>query len=307
MPRPRVRRKPGKPPAAKSGETGGRKLYAIPSVKPLAARPTIVGVGASAGGLEAFSTLLQSLSPNPDVAIVFVQHLAPQHESALVSLLSGQTAMRHGRRAESRLRDSPERPDDHRRTHAPLERAPRRSHAVHPRRHVLRVAGRVRRAASHRHHPVGHGVRRRAGRTRDQSGRRRHDGAGSCVGEVRRHAPRRHCNRDGRPRVRPERHRREAHRPVAPCVPERRGQSDVRVPGERGGTARDLRPAAAGQRHRFPPLQAPDHQTPSLPADGASSSERCRTVRPAASRRCRGITEPVPGSADPRHQVFSRA
>ena len=93
MPRPRVRRKPGKPPAAKSGETGGRKLYALPSVQPPAAGPTIVGVGASAGGLEAFSTLLQSLSPNPGVVIVFVQHLAPQHESALVSLLSGQTAM----------------------------------------------------------------------------------------------------------------------------------------------------------------------------------------------------------------------
>src|SRR5262252_239315 len=54
---------------------------------------TIVGVGASAGGLEAFSALLQSLPKNPGVALVFVQHLAPQHESALVPLLSGQSTL----------------------------------------------------------------------------------------------------------------------------------------------------------------------------------------------------------------------
>jgi two-component system CheB/CheR fusion protein len=53
----------------------------------------IVGVGASAGGLEAFSTVLRTLPPDPGVAVVFVQHLAPQHESALVTLLSGQSAL----------------------------------------------------------------------------------------------------------------------------------------------------------------------------------------------------------------------
>src|SRR5262249_41572353 len=44
--------------------------------------PTIVGVGASAGGLEAFSQLLEALPSNANVAIIFVQHLSPQHESA---------------------------------------------------------------------------------------------------------------------------------------------------------------------------------------------------------------------------------
>src|SRR5690242_12024226 len=43
----------------------------------------IVGVGASAGGLEAFSQLLQALPPHPGFAMVLVQHLAPTHESAL--------------------------------------------------------------------------------------------------------------------------------------------------------------------------------------------------------------------------------
>src|SRR5262245_15341830 len=53
----------------------------------------IVGVGASAGGLEAFTSLLRSLPPNPRLAIVFVQHLAPQHESALTVLLSSQSTL----------------------------------------------------------------------------------------------------------------------------------------------------------------------------------------------------------------------
>ena len=50
---------------------------------------TVVGVGASAGGLEAFSQLLAGLPPDLDMALVLVQHLAPQHESALPALLSG--------------------------------------------------------------------------------------------------------------------------------------------------------------------------------------------------------------------------
>ncbi len=48
----------------------------------------IVGVGASAGGLEAFTDLLQSLPPDPGVALVFVQHLDPTHESLLAPLLA---------------------------------------------------------------------------------------------------------------------------------------------------------------------------------------------------------------------------
>jgi two-component system, chemotaxis family, CheB/CheR fusion protein len=53
----------------------------------------IVGVGASAGGLEAFTGLLQHLSADTGMAFIFIQHLAPQHASMLVSLLSRSTAM----------------------------------------------------------------------------------------------------------------------------------------------------------------------------------------------------------------------
>jgi two-component system CheB/CheR fusion protein len=51
----------------------------------------IVGLGASAGGLEAFTQLLAHLPPGTGMAFVLVQHLAPEHESMLVDLLSRTT------------------------------------------------------------------------------------------------------------------------------------------------------------------------------------------------------------------------
>jgi two-component system CheB/CheR fusion protein len=53
----------------------------------------IVGIGASAGGLEAISLLLKHLPHPPGMAMVVVQHLAPMHPSALASLLSRVTWM----------------------------------------------------------------------------------------------------------------------------------------------------------------------------------------------------------------------
>ena len=47
----------------------------------------IVGIGASAGGLEAFTRLIQSLPDNTGMAFVLVQHLDPSHESKLPQLL----------------------------------------------------------------------------------------------------------------------------------------------------------------------------------------------------------------------------
>ena len=55
---------------------------------------SIVGVGASAGGFEAFIELLQALPPRPKLALIFVQHLAPSHGSSLPTLLSGYTPLR---------------------------------------------------------------------------------------------------------------------------------------------------------------------------------------------------------------------
>ena len=53
----------------------------------------VVGIGASAGGLEACTALLKALPVNPGMAFVLVQHLDPHHESILHKLLSKTTEM----------------------------------------------------------------------------------------------------------------------------------------------------------------------------------------------------------------------
>lgn len=54
----------------------------------------IVGVGASAGGLEAFSDLLLHLPRNAGLSYVFIQHLDPRHHSLLTELLQRKTPMK---------------------------------------------------------------------------------------------------------------------------------------------------------------------------------------------------------------------
>jgi two-component system CheB/CheR fusion protein len=54
----------------------------------------IVGVGASAGGLEAFIALLRNISADPGIAIVLVQHLDPSHASMLPEILGRETALK---------------------------------------------------------------------------------------------------------------------------------------------------------------------------------------------------------------------
>jgi two-component system CheB/CheR fusion protein len=53
----------------------------------------IVGVGASAGGLDAFRRLLSCLDANLGMAYVFIQHLDPTHPSLMPSLLSRMTVL----------------------------------------------------------------------------------------------------------------------------------------------------------------------------------------------------------------------
>ncbi|MBT8459345.1 MAG: PAS domain-containing protein [Boseongicola sp.] len=54
--------------------------------------PVIVGVGASAGGLDAFHTLLSGLKADHSLAIILVQHLDPDHDSHLTAILSKKIA-----------------------------------------------------------------------------------------------------------------------------------------------------------------------------------------------------------------------
>src|SRR5271156_1533775 len=60
-------------------------------VKTLPGLFPIVGIGASAGGLEAFSELLRHLPEKTGMAFVLVQHLDPKHESGLREILARTT------------------------------------------------------------------------------------------------------------------------------------------------------------------------------------------------------------------------
>ena len=57
------------------------------------ARFPIVGVGASAGGLEAFTQLLKALPLDSGMGFVLIQHLDPEHPSALTQILSRATKL----------------------------------------------------------------------------------------------------------------------------------------------------------------------------------------------------------------------
>ncbi|MBW6401390.1 response regulator [Roseomonas sp. HJA6] len=54
----------------------------------------VVGIGASAGGLEACRKLLDALPAGTGMAFILIQHLDPTHESMMGDLLAGHTTMR---------------------------------------------------------------------------------------------------------------------------------------------------------------------------------------------------------------------
>lgn len=53
----------------------------------------LVGIGASAGGLEAITELLSNLTIDSGMALLVVQHLDPDHASMLTEILARKTAM----------------------------------------------------------------------------------------------------------------------------------------------------------------------------------------------------------------------
>ncbi len=59
-----------------------------PAKKTALASFPIVGIGASAGGLEAFTEFVKAIPPDTDAAFVLVQHLDPNHKSLLTELLA---------------------------------------------------------------------------------------------------------------------------------------------------------------------------------------------------------------------------
>jgi two-component system CheB/CheR fusion protein len=57
------------------------------------ARPPVAGIGASAGGLDAFKKLFGAMPPDSGIAFVLVPHLDPAHESLMAELLARHTKM----------------------------------------------------------------------------------------------------------------------------------------------------------------------------------------------------------------------
>lgn len=66
----------------------------MPAVPAPAAKPHVVAIGASAGGLEACRRVLDALPASTGLAFVLVQHLDPSHESLLVELLAPHTSLK---------------------------------------------------------------------------------------------------------------------------------------------------------------------------------------------------------------------
>jgi len=54
----------------------------------------IVGIGASAGGLEALEGFISHIPDNPNIAFVGIQHLAPKYKSIMPELLKKYTKMK---------------------------------------------------------------------------------------------------------------------------------------------------------------------------------------------------------------------
>lgn len=86
----RASAQPPKPPATASD--GAAKPRAVASEGPKPRFP-IVGIGASAGGIEALSQLFKAMPIDIGMGFVVVQHLDPDHASMLAEILSRTTSM----------------------------------------------------------------------------------------------------------------------------------------------------------------------------------------------------------------------
>jgi two-component system, chemotaxis family, CheB/CheR fusion protein len=92
----------------KTSSSRSKKKAAVRAATPVSSsKPVvIVGVGASAGGLEAFRQLLAPLPADTGMAFIFVQHIQAKSESMLTKIISSATRMptvdvRDGLRVES--------------------------------------------------------------------------------------------------------------------------------------------------------------------------------------------------------------
>ncbi len=78
-----------KPGPVKKGTTNRIKEAKAKHIKSF----PVVGIGGSAGGMEAFSQMLEHLPNDLGMAYIYIQHLSPNHESFLAQILQRKTKM----------------------------------------------------------------------------------------------------------------------------------------------------------------------------------------------------------------------
>jgi two-component system CheB/CheR fusion protein len=85
---PSISKPPKAPGATLAKGNGSAQTLESPSTNVM-----IVGLGASAGGLEAFKSFFSHMPADSELAFVLVQHLAPDHQSLLAELVGRSTSM----------------------------------------------------------------------------------------------------------------------------------------------------------------------------------------------------------------------
>ena len=83
----------GRRKAASSPPGKGAFPRAVDDLPPIPADIPVVGIGASAGGLEALEAFLVNLPEAPGVAFVVIQHMDPTHRGALPEILQRSTSL----------------------------------------------------------------------------------------------------------------------------------------------------------------------------------------------------------------------
>ena len=96
---------PGSPPSevGVTQPTSGNPEASLTGLPAPRGEMVVVGIGASAGGLDACQKLLEALPPRTGMAWILVQHLDPTHESMMAELLAAHTSMTVCEAAEGML------------------------------------------------------------------------------------------------------------------------------------------------------------------------------------------------------------
>src|SRR5260370_28627108 len=92
-PKPKTKRRPSAKRVKVSKRTKAAKPHAESEQRLSQASCPIVGIGASAGGLDAFQRLFSKMPADSGMAFVLVPHLDPHHKSAMVEFLRAYTPM----------------------------------------------------------------------------------------------------------------------------------------------------------------------------------------------------------------------